>query len=224
MPGQINRGSFLGEWVYKLSINKNFKNYVEVGTWNGQGSTKCFVDGLTTRLDESALYSLEANIEFYEEATRYWSPLQAVMKHSVPKLHLLYGRLIEPEELVGEGEVRNHARFKQHPWLEWRERNIKEYGQCDNVLDQLPSEIDVLLLDGGQFSTRAEFHKLKDRTKVVLLDDTQSFKTEKARADMLADPETWSVVVDNESDRHGIFIACRKEYRHLLDIDLGPAT
>jgi hypothetical protein len=57
-----------------------------------------------------------------------------------------------------------------------------------------------------------------------LLDDTQSFKTEKARADMLADPETWSVVVDNESDRHGIFIACRKEYRHLLDIDLGPAT
>jgi hypothetical protein len=136
MPGQINRGSFLGEWVYKLSINKNFKNYVEVGTWNGQGSTKCFVDGLTTRLDESALYSLEANIEFYEEATRYWSPLQAVMKHSVPKLHLLYGRLIEPEELVGEGEVRNHARFKQHPWLEWRERNIKEYGQCDNVLDR----------------------------------------------------------------------------------------
>ena len=224
MAGQINRGSFLGEWVYNLSINKNFKNYVEVGTWNGEGSTKCFMDGLTTRLDDSALYSLEANIQFYEEATRYWAPTLMVMKFPLPKLHLLYGRIIEAAELVPEQEVRNHERFSQHPWLEWRERNIKEYGQCENILDQLPSEIDVLLLDGGQFSTRSEFHKLKDRTKVVLLDDTQSFKTEKARADMLADPEVWTVIVDSESDRHGIFIACRKEYLDLLDLGVGLAT
>tara|TARA_R110000744_G_scaffold33972_12_gene79508 strand:- start:2478 stop:3152 length:675 start_codon:yes stop_codon:yes gene_type:complete len=223
MAGQINRGSFLGECVYKLSVNKEFKNYVEVGTWNGEGSTKCFMDGLMSRFDDSTLYSLEANIQFYEEATRYWAPILMVMKLPSPKLHLLYGRIVEATELVSEEEVREHSRFGQHPWLEWRERNIKEYGQCKSVLDQLPDEIDVLLLDGGQFSTRAEFHKLKDRSKVVLLDDTQSFKTERARLDMLADPETWTVIVDNLLDRHGIFIACRTEYQHLLGTDFkGP--
>ena len=41
------------------------------------------------------------------------------------------------------------------PWLEWRNRNIKEYEQCEiERLDQPPKEVDVLFLDGGQFSTR----------------------------------------------------------------------
>jgi len=216
MAGQINRGTFFGDQVYSLSLNKNFKNYVEVGTWNGEGSTKCFMDALLQRHDESVLYSLEANIEFYEQARRYWDPYMFIVRSPTPKLHLLYGRIIEAEELVSAEEVQNHTRFHQHPWLEWRTRNIKEYGECENVHDELPSEIDVLLLDGGQFSTRSEFNKLKDRTKIVLLDDTLSFKTEKAREDILADPESWTVIFDNVSDRHGVFMACRTEFAHLL--------
>jgi len=217
MSGQINRGTFFGDQVYNLSLNKNFKNYVEVGTWNGQGSTKCFMDALLQRNDESALYSLEANIEFYNQAQRYWQPLMITVRSIEPKLHLLYGRIIEGHELVPAKEVQAHSRFQQHPWLEWRNRNIKEYGQCENIIGQLPTEIDVLLLDGGQFSTRAEFHKLKDRTKIVLLDDTQSFKTEKARQDMISDPDNWTTIFDNVYDRHGVFMACRNEYTELLE-------
>ena len=216
MTGQINRGSFLGEHIYELAINKNFKNYVEVGTWNGQGSTKCFVDGLTTRLDGSCLYSVEANIKFFKEAVEYWSPILPSMKHPTTKLHLLYGRLIEVEELVSEEKIMGHPRFHQSPWLQWRNRNIEEYGKCENILNQLPLEIDVLLLDGGQFSTRAEFQKLKDRSKVIILDDTLSFKTDEAREDILAEPDTWAVEVDDRKDRHGTFISCRKECVELL--------
>ena len=58
--------------------------------------------------------------------------------------------------------------------------------------------------------------KLKDRTKIVLLDDTLSFKTEKAREDILADPDSWTVIFDNVADRHGVFMACRSEFAHLL--------
>ena len=118
MAGQINRGTFFGDQVYSLSLNKNFKNYVEVGTWNGEGSTKCFMDALLQRHDESVLYSLEANIEFYEQARRYWDPYMFTVRSPTPKLHLLYGRIIEAEELVSAEEVQNHARFHQHPWLE----------------------------------------------------------------------------------------------------------
>ena len=208
MSGQINRGTFFGDQIYSLSFNNNFKNYVEVGTWNGQGSTKCFMDALLQRNDESTLYSLEANAEFYNQAKRYWDPLVLTVRTITPKLHLLYGRIIEAGELVSAEEVLTHSRFHQHPWLQWRNRNIKEYGQCENVIHQLPAEIDVLLLDGGQFSTRAEFHRLKDRTKIVLLDDTQSFKTERAREDM--------IIFDDVYDRHGVFMACRNEYVHML--------
>ena len=217
MSGQINRGSFFGEQIYNLSLNKNFQNYVEVGTWNGEGSTKCFMDGLLQRADDSTLYSLEANIEFYQQAKQYWDPLLLTVRHPTPKMSLIYGRIIEAEELVSAEEVENHPRFSQHPWLECRTRNIKEYGECENVLHNLPDEIDVLLLDGGQFSTRSEFHKLKNRTKIVLLDDTLSFKTEKARQDMIDDPDNWTIIFDNVQDRHGVFMACRNEHINSLN-------
>ena len=217
MTGQVNRGTYFGDQVYKLSLNKRFKNYVEVGTWNGQGSTKCFMDGLLYRPDNSCLYSLEANIEFYKEAQSYWNPILMTSRAASPKLHLLYGRLIEVEDLVTIEEVQAHQIFKQHPWLEWRARNIKEYNECENVVDKLPSEIDVLFLDGGQFSTRSEFGALKDRTKIVLLDDTTTFKTEKIRDEILSNPETWSIIFDNKLDRHGIFMACKTEFVDLLD-------
>ena len=67
MAGQVNRGSLFGERIYQYSSNKNFKNFVDIGTWNGQGSTKCFADAILKRSDDSSLYSLEANIEFYNQ-------------------------------------------------------------------------------------------------------------------------------------------------------------
>ena len=194
MAGQVNRGSLFGEKIYQYSSNKNFKNFVEVGTWNGQGSTKCFMDALLARTDESSLYSLEANIEFYNQAINYWAPFLLGPFMTGHKLNLLYGRIIEVEDLVSIEEIKKHNIFNQHPWLEWRDRNIKEYGECLNVLDKLPKEIDVLCLDGGQFSTRAEFDTLKGRTKVIMLDDTNTFKTESIRKEILSQDDIWTVV------------------------------
>lgn len=216
MAGQVNRGSHFGEHIYKFSLYPEFKNYVEVGTWNGEGSTKCFMDALFGRFDDSCLYTVEANIEFYDQASKYWDTHTMLYRGPYDKLHLLYGRLIEVEDLVSEEEVRAHPIFPQHPWLEWRNRNIKEYGECENIAAKLPDEIDVLLLDGGQFSTRGEFDLLKDRSKVVMLDDTNTFKTEKIRQEILENPDTWSILVDLPGDRHGFTIACKKEWSDRL--------
>ena len=216
MPGQVNRGSLFGEKIFQYSTNKNFTNFVEVGTWNGEGSTKCFMDALLKRTDKSCLYSLEANIEFYKQASNYWAPVLMGPTRAYNKLNLLYGRIIEVEDLVAVEEVKKHSIFDQHPWLEWRERNVSEYRQCTNVLGYLPREIDILCLDGGQFSTRAEFNTLKDRTKVVMLDDTATFKTEAIKKEILSQPDIWSVVLDRPQERNGIMIACKSEYSHLL--------
>lgn len=219
MAGQVNRGSFFGEQVYKLASNKAFKNYVEIGTWNGEGSTKCFMDAIFQRLDDSCLYSLEANVEFYGQAVKFWEDKLSATRIPYDKLHLLYGRIIEIEDLISEEEVKSHKIFDQHPWLTWRARNIKEYNMCENVIDKLPSEIDVLFLDGGQFSTPAEWQKLKDRTKVVLLDDTNTYKTERIREEILTSLDEWEIVFDKSSDRHGIFMATRHEIKSVLDLE-----
>lgn len=220
MSGQLNRGSLTGEIIFKLSSYDKFTRYVEVGTWNGEGSTKCFMDALLSRMDESCLWSIEANIEFYEQANKYWQPILMTTRLPTEKLHLLYGRLIEKEELISIEEVKSHKIFTQHPWLEWRDRNISEYDACDIILEELPSEIDVLLLDGGQFSTRAEFNKLKDRTKVVVLDDTTTYKTETIRKEIINEATGWTVIFDDLQARSGIFVACKTPFvdavQHIL--------
>jgi|10_taG_2_1085330.scaffolds.fasta_scaffold60705_2 hypothetical protein len=216
MAGQVNRQSFLGEYIYHLALKKEFTTFVEVGTWNGEGSTKCFMDGILSRLDESCLYSIEANIEFYNQALKYWQPTLSTLRFPFPKLHILYGRLIETEELTSEEEIRNHKIFHKQPWLTWRSRNIEEYGQCENIINKIPDGIDVLFLDGGQFSTLAEWNRLKSRTKVVLLDDTTTFKTEKIREEIMEDSANWTVVFDTIDDRNGIFMACQTEFLHIV--------
>lgn len=218
MPGQINRGMLIGDALAQLAANRNFTTYVEVGTWNGQGSTKCLMDIIFQRADMSRLYSLEANIEFYEQATSYWAPIikASASIFKVEKLNLLYGRIIEKSDLITEEEVKSHPRFATRPWLEWRTRNCAEYDACENVCSQLPEIIDVLFLDGGQFSTRPEFSQLKDRVKVVALDDTSTYKTESIREEILKNIDQWTVVLDEPSERNGVFVACKTEYLPLL--------
>jgi len=217
MAGQVNRGSLFGEKIFEYTSNTNFTNFVEVGTWNGEGSTKCFMDAIQLRADNSCLYSLEANIEFFNQASTYWAHLVMAPASAFQKLVLLYGRIIEVEDLISIEEVQQHPIFYQHPWLEWRTRNIKEYNECENVLSQLPDEIDILCLDGGQFSTRAEFATLKDRTKMVMLDDTSTFKTESIRREIVENPQVWTIVEDNSTQRHGFMIAIKNDFVPLLE-------
>jgi len=220
MAGQINRGDFFGDQIFNLSSVEQFENFVEVGTWNGQGSTKCFMDAILYRNDISKLYTVEANIKFYEEAKSYWQPLLSLNRIPYEKIEMLYGRIIEADQLITIDEIKNHKIFNKHPWLEWRERNVSEYQMCENVTKKLPETIDVLLLDGGQFSTLAEWETLKNRTKVILLDDTTTFKTEKIRNELIEN-NNWKVVFDNLNYRNGIFIACRKKYFNLVKNCIG---
>ena len=48
--------------------------------------------------------------------------------------------------------------------------------KTNNLVNKLPSSIDILFLDGGEFSTYADFLKLYQRSKYIVLDDTNTFK------------------------------------------------
>lgn len=212
--GQLNRSTFLGEKIYELSRIKDFTNFVEIGTWNGQGSTKCFMDALLFRRDDSCLYSLESNKTFHEMAKNYWKSVLSIPRGK-KKLRLIYGRIIEISELLTGDEISKEDGTGLANYRQWREENIFDYGQCPTVIDILPERIDVLLLDGGEFSTYAEFQKLKEKTGVVLLDDTKSMKGKKIREELLQD-RMWRVVYDLPEKKNGACIACRWDYYDYL--------
>ncbi len=210
MAGQINRGSKAGEAIYALSKDEDNIVFVETGTWNGQGSTKCFMDALFERNDNSILYSIESHRIFYDKAKKYWDPITFSYKQE--KLRLLLGRLVEPSEIMSLEEIEASDVTPMHPdWKTWHATDIKYYNdpECLNLCDDLPEKIDVLLLDGGEFSSYAEFARLKDRTKIILLDDSNVLKNNKVKKELLSS-EDWSLLLDYSHERNGFVAFHRK--------------
>ena len=190
----------MGDMLYTLATNPNYKSYLEIGTWNGRGSTKCVMDALLPRTEPCVLYSLETNQLLHENATRYWNlQLHIAAEEVKNRLKLIHGRIIDVEEI----EPPLIPSYSQE-W-KWYEADLKSYETCKNVFASLPNKIDVLILDGGEFTTEIEYQKLKDRTRLVICDDTKAQKCAGVRTDLLED-KGFKMLIDNPDERNGFCI------------------
>ena len=157
MEGQINRGSKLGEYIFELSKNSEVKNIVDIGTWNGMGSTKCILDGvLSSDVNKNAI-SIECNKIRFEEA-------KINLGFLPPNFKLIHGTIVNAEDLYPMLEKINEETEKR-----WLKEDIFWIKNTPNVLNLLPEKIDLLIIDGGEFSGEIEFHKLYERCKFIIL-------------------------------------------------------
>ena len=78
------------------------------------------------------------------------------------------------------------------------------------VLPQLPETIDLLVLDGGEYTTYPEFVALRDRTRIFALDDTAILKCSRVRKELLESGVT--VYKEDLKDRNGWGIYYFKGY------------
>ena len=195
--GQINRGTKLGETIYNLAKQNNIKSIVEIGTWNGLGTTKCVVDAI--KGTNKQFMSLEACEGMYRDAVRNNAPIPANVK-------ILHGRIIEESEL---DTIDLHG---DEP--KWLEDDRKFYRSCANIYSQIPSKIDLLILDGGEFSSYAEFHKLWQRAKFIIMDDTVVRKFGKVRQEIL-NSKDFTVIDDSPQDRNGYLVVENISLGHL---------
>lgn len=197
MIGQINRGSLLGEHIFRLSKNPEIKVIVEIGTWNGLGSTKCIYDGIIQGLKkEHLVLSIECNFTRHKEAIMNLLPLL--------NFNFIHGAIITEEELSKEKEKHGN-----NPWLLEDLNNLKT-APC--IINQIPDKIDLLILDGGEFSSFLEFQKLWKKSRFIILDDTNkelSNKNWEVRNFILSDSKKFKVIEDNLKDRNG-FLICEK--------------
>jgi len=199
--GQINKDSILGKIIYDLCKKEEIKNIVEIGTWNGLGTTKCIYDSiLENNKKEYSVYSLESNPDLYQIAL-----------HNLPKIsnfEIILGRIVEKSELVDIDScpdfffINGSSRETQRSWFN---DDLKNYNSVDNVIDRLPKTIDLLILDGGEFSSFAEFTKLQDRVTYLVLDDTKVIKNYEV-ANIVRNDSSYQIIIDS-SDRNGFLVA-----------------
>ena len=196
--GQICNDPFSNE-IIKYASNLEYKTFLEIGTWNGLGSTMAFSNGFRNRMDDYIFYSLECNVDKCMDAIKLYSDNN--------KIHIL-------NEVIWNEEPSDF--YKIFPqclsdaiYRHWNEVDIINMKKCNLFLNRpnLPSIFDVILLDGGEFTTYYEFQLLKDRCKILMLDDVNVDKCAKIVEEIRADP-SWRIL-KRVNVRNGYLIAER---------------
>jgi hypothetical protein len=117
-------------------------------------------------------------------------------------IEVIWGRLVNKDELDLSALTAEEE--------QWAAYDIERLDSAPQVLAQLPSRIDLLILDGGEFSTFAEYEKLKDRvSEWIVLDDTRTRKCRRIVQAVESGLETEFVKVWESGDRNGVMILKR---------------
>jgi len=194
--GQICNDDFSSE-ITKYASDSKYKTFLEVGTWNGLGSTKAFSNGFKNRNDDYIFYSLECNIDKCMDAVKLYTDNS--------KIHIL-NEVVWNEEPSDFYQIFPQC-LTNETYKHWNEVDIINMKKCNLFLNRqnLPEVFDVLLLDGGEFTTYYEFQILKNRCKVIMLDDTNVDKCKLIVKEIQNDP-SWKIVKQNNT-RNGFLIA-----------------
>tara|TARA_R110002074_G_scaffold5041_1_gene24811 strand:+ start:365 stop:1015 length:651 start_codon:yes stop_codon:yes gene_type:complete len=204
--GQMTIGSTAGLVLYKLAKDPDNQIFVEIGSWNGRGTTQCIMEPLTQRLDDCVVYSLEVNKEFHNIAKRVWeTKLRRYNSVMQSKLKLIWGRIVNEEDVPELEEVMKSEHSHDRWPLFYREFFDACDAGCPNVIEQMPEKIDVLVLDGGEFTTYADYQILRDRSKIIFCDDSSKYKCEKVRAELLED-KNFKTLHDEPRVRNGFCV------------------
>ena len=195
--GQINRGSLLGEKIYNLSAQKDIRTIVEIGTWNGMGSTCCIRDGVAGTTKN--VYSLECNKVRCEEA-------KVNLGFLPPNIKIIHGTIVDAKELEPLMEGLSEG------LQVWLREDLGWIRNTPNVLKDLPTKIDLCIIDGGEFSGSIEFFKLWEQSKIIILDDTNALKHEKTKKFILDNSDIFEIIDDNTIERNGFLICKNKNY------------
>jgi len=191
MTGQINMDSSFGKVLASTAANPLYKTFCEVGTWNGFGSTRCLYEGLKQN-PGGQLLSLEGNREMHTYAASQWK--------NTPQVQLVYGTL--HRNVMTPEEVTSHPlflRIHEHYTLHYN----SERSSCLNAPLVTVPPCDVILLDGGEFSTEGDWSALyHPNLKVVALDDTQIIKTNRIYNELKQSSE-WETLYDAPTERNG---------------------
>jgi hypothetical protein len=215
MAGQMGLSGRIGGTLNELARRPEVEKVLEIGTYNGEGSTYCLADALSHTTGR--LESVEADPGLYEHACAFYSgsglPVQLNLGLTVsladyrPFEHYLPSIQRTAYEAEAPGTYRS--------WYD-RELAMARSSNRTEVLRELvkrDSWYDLVLFDGGEYAAEAEFHLMEPHVHgYIVLDDTNPVRTIKnvANREWLYWSPDWDVIIDEQDDRCGWCVAKRR--------------
>jgi hypothetical protein len=186
--GQITLGSPLGDFLRTEAVQCD--RILEVGTGSGLGSTCCLMAGMT---EGASLWTVEANKAQYDQG-------RANIRRQMNKRILVYPMLGLLHKTISDYWHPIDA-MQHRECYELDQRTVRE----GKVIDLPEGRFDLVLLDGGEFTSLGDFMMVRDRTRMLVLDDCNKRVANKnwfAYETLKVSPE-WICVREELSDRNG---------------------
>jgi hypothetical protein len=209
--GEINTNDEFGQIIIDIVKKYNLQTILEIGSWDGTGSTKCFIKGLKT-LKTPKLYCIELRKDRFEtlkENTKEYPWIECLNVSTISKKTFLHKNF---EEIWNSpfNKIKNSNKETVKSWFNGDMQYIETYSV--GYLDNDTKFYDGVLIDGGEFSGYSEYKLIKDRTNVLFLDDYyNAFKTNQAARELINDSE-WEVIAGNRYFRNGYAVFKRKQF------------
>jgi hypothetical protein len=208
MP-EITADDSFGRAIIQAIREHGFETVLEIGAWDGTGSTSVLIKALAHAQDP-LIVALEAN------ATRYVQLVENVRDY--PWIKPVFGSSITRASLTPQtfeeiwDSPHNHLRYPRELVQKWWDETQAFLADVKvGFLECLEGEtFDVVLVDGCEFAGFDDYRLAKPHAKCLMLDDVHhAYKCSRAHAELAADRE-WRLVWENDAIRNGASIWVRR--------------
>ncbi|CAB5226431.1 hypothetical protein UFOVP760_207 [uncultured Caudovirales phage] len=206
--GEINENDRFGSTIVSTVKKYNLQKVLEIGSWDGTGSTQCFIKGMM-ELEEPSLTCIEVKNDRYKqlvENTKKYPWVKCVNQTTISLKTLIDNDF----EALWDGPY-NHIKSDKQTVNDWYNQDIGEISKYDTgFLETDNAYYDGILIDGSEFFGYSEYLLVKDRCRVLFLDDYyNAFKTRRVVEELSKD-ERWQCVDGDRYTRNGFAIFVKK--------------
>ena len=214
IPPEIKDDAFYS-LIRDLAATERLRHVLEIGSSAGGGSTEAFVAGLAQNTGSPTLFCIEVSKPRFEVLRATYADRPFVQCYNMSS--------VSTDEFPTEAEVTEFynkessglAKFPLPEVLRWLAQDIayvRDAGVDAGAIERIKAEhaidaFDMVLIDGSEFTGEVELAKVLG-AKLILLDDTNTFKCFRARQQLLANPD-YEVIADDQELRNG-FSAFRR--------------
>lgn len=212
MKTEIHLNEEFGHTIYQTVLKYRLKNNLEIGSWDGEGSTRCFVEAMKLLAGPKHLQCIEIVEEKYNVLKQRYADVDFVEcfhGSSIVLSDLIY-RSFDDVWNSPYNKI-NKSQYSKETVKEWFDRDIQTMSHSRSFLyARSPKVYDSVLIDGSEFTGYSEYHLLKDKVKVFFLGDVhRAFKCYQIYYELKMNPN-WTLLAEFPDIRNGGAIFYRK--------------
>jgi hypothetical protein len=204
VEGQVSLQTLFGQLLMNLMVSEDGpKKWLEVGAWNGNGTTTCILEGLRLRKNKEdvRLLSYEGSPFFFKVATTNLERYADLNKN----FQLVHGKIPSSLEFPSAESIQDKS-----------DHYAQNYEEEKYIYESTPSvplafEPEIVILDGGEYSGINDWEGVpKTNLQHIFLDDIHIQKNMEVNR-IVSEMKDWKCI-HKGTDRNG-WAYYRKESR-----------